>query len=62
MKRNLLQILSLPIGMISLALGIILNRFLPENELTDFCMGFLLGLSIVLNIYYMIKVAKKNKD
>ena len=40
----------LPIGMFMLAAGIILNRFFSENGIGAFCSGFLIGLSIVMNI------------
>lgn len=38
------------LGAISLAGAFVLDRFLAGIEITDFLCGFLLGLSIVLNI------------
>ena len=58
MNKKTLQSVSLPVGMISLAIGIILNRYFPDNNATDFSIGFLFGLSIVLNIYYIYNVSK----
>ena len=57
---KLQKILSLPIGMICLALGILMEKFLPINNTLDFIEGFLIGLSIVLNIYYIfITITKR---
>jgi hypothetical protein len=44
------QALSLPLGAGFLAIGLVLGRFLPGNNLSDFLQGFLVGLSIVLNL------------
>jgi hypothetical protein len=53
----------LAIGMISLALGILIGRFLYfEYEgfvVTAFVEGILIGLSIVMNITYLIRKRKK---
>jgi len=62
MKNNLTHVLAMPIGMILLAIAIILNRFLPENNVNDFLIGFLFGLSIALNIYYIFISVKRNKS
>jgi hypothetical protein len=60
-KPKLHQILSMPIGMILLALAIIINRFLPESSIFDFISGLFFGLSIVLNVYYIFVTVKKDK-
>lgn len=62
MKKKVLQILSLPIGMILLGIGITIGRYLPQNNTSDFLTGFLVGLSIVLNLYYIFTTTKKKKD
>jgi hypothetical protein len=53
----------LAIGMISLAIGILIGRFLYfEYEgfsVTAFVEGILIGLSIVMNITYLIRKRKK---
>ena len=52
-KNKTLQSVSLPVGMISLATGIILSRYFPASNTLDFITGVLFGLSIVLNIFYL---------
>ena len=53
----------LAIGMISLALGILIGRFLYFEydgfSITDFIEGILVGLSLVMNITYLIRKRKK---
>jgi len=53
----------LSIGMISLALGILIGRFLYFEyagfSVTDFIEGVLVGLSLVMNITYLIRKRKK---
>jgi hypothetical protein len=53
----------LSIGMISLALGILIGRFLYFEyagfSITDFTEGVLVGLSLVMNITYLIRKRKK---
>jgi hypothetical protein len=53
----------LAIGMISLALGILIGRFLYFEYLgfsvTDFIEGILIGLSLVMNITYLIRKRRK---
>ena len=44
------QFLTLPFGLIFLAIALIIERFFPENDGFDFIAGFLIGLSIVLNL------------
>ncbi len=54
----------LPIGMITLALGLLIGQFLPFNLLgfpiSSFLEGLLIGLSIVLNITYLVSIRKNN--
>ena len=53
----------LSIGMISLAIGILIGRFLYFEiagfSVTDFIEGILIGLSLVMNIAYLIRKRKK---
>jgi hypothetical protein len=53
----------LAIGMISLALGILIGRFLYFEyagfSITDFIEGILVGLSLVMNLTYLIRKRKK---
>ena len=53
----------LAIGMISIALGILIGRFLHLEysgfSITDFAEGVLVGLSLVMNLTYLIRMRKK---
>jgi hypothetical protein len=53
----------LAIGMISIALGILIGRFLHLEysgfSITDFVEGVLVGLSLVMNLTYLVRVRKK---
>ena len=53
----------LSIGMISLAVGILIGRFLHFEyagfSITDFVEGILIGLSLVMNITYLIRKRKE---
>jgi hypothetical protein len=53
----------LSIGMISLAVGILIGRFLHFEyagfSVTDFVEGILIGLSLVINITYLIRKRKE---
>jgi hypothetical protein len=53
----------LSIGMISLAIGILIGRFLHFEyagfAVTDFVEGVLIGLSLAMNLAYMIRKRKK---
>ena len=53
----------LSIGMISLAIGILIGRFLYFEiagfSVSDFTEGILIGLSLVMNITYLIRKRKK---
>lgn len=52
----------LAIGMISIALGILIGRFLHFEysgfSITDFVEGILVGLSLVMNMIYLIRKRK----
>jgi hypothetical protein len=52
----------LAIGMISIALGILIGRFLSFEyagfSVTDFIEGTLVGLSLVMNLTYLIRRRK----
>jgi len=56
----------LAIGMISLALGILIGRFLHFEYLgfsvTDFLEGVLTGLSLVLNLTYLIRYSNAQRS
>ncbi len=51
------------IGMISLALGILIGRFVHFEysgyPVSDFIEGVLVGLSLVLNLAYLIRLRSK---
>jgi len=53
----------LAIGMTSMALGILIGRFLHFEYLgfsvTDFVEGILVGLSLVMNLTYMLSKRKQ---
>ena len=53
----------LAIGMISIASGILIGRFLYFEYLgfsvTDFVEGVLVGLSLVMNITYLVRKRRK---
>jgi hypothetical protein len=53
----------LSIGMISLAIGILIGRFLYFEiagfSVTDFLEGILIGVSLAMNIAYLIRKRKK---
>lgn len=57
MKYKPLQ--TLPIGAAFLAIGLVINRFLPENNFFDFMAGLFLGLSLVLNFRYVFNHSGK---
>ena len=50
-------------GMLSLALGILIGRFLTFEyagfSVTDFVEGVLIGLSLAMNVAYLIRIRKK---
>jgi hypothetical protein len=53
----------LAVGMISLALGILIGRFLYFEymgfSVTDFIEGILVGLSLVMNVTYLVRRRRK---
>ena len=54
---------SLPIGMLSLAVGIIIGRFTNYNysdfSISAFLEGVFIGLSIVMNLFYLATRPKR---
>jgi hypothetical protein len=54
----------LAVGMISMALGILIGRFLHFEyvgfAVTDFVEGVLVGLSLVVNITYLVRKRKNS--
>lgn len=60
MKLN--QILALPIGLLLLAIALLMGKFLPENNFLDFTEGLLMGLSAVLNIWFIYIMVKNSKN
>jgi len=54
----------LSIGMISIALGILIGRFVHFEysgfSVSDFIQGVLVGLSLVMNLAYLIRHRSKN--
>ncbi len=55
----------LAVGMFSLSLGILIGRFLHFEYLgfsvTDFVEGVLIGVSLVLNLIYMIRIRSSKR-
>lgn len=51
------------IGMISLAIGILVGRFTYFEysgfSISDFVEGILIGLSLVMNLFYLARKSKK---
>ena len=56
----------LAIGMISLSLGILVGRFLHFEysgfSVSDFVEGVLVGVSLVLNVTYLVRLRAKKRD
>jgi hypothetical protein len=54
---------ALSIGMMFLAIGILVGRFTyfvhSDFLILDFVGGVLLGLSLVMNLFYLVKKSKK---
>jgi len=54
---------ALSIGMISLSVGILVGRFTNFEysgfSLSAFVEGMLIGLSLVMNLFYMVRKSKK---
>jgi hypothetical protein len=58
---NTEQIQNRPIGVIFLAVALVINRFLSGSPFLDFMAGLLTGLSLVLNIKYIVAIANQRK-
>ena len=56
----------LAVGMISISLGILIGRFLHLEysgfSVSDFVEGVLIGISLVLNLIYLIRMRFKKRD
>jgi hypothetical protein len=56
----------LAVGMISLSLGILVGRFLHFEysgfSVSDFIEGALVGVSLVLNLTYLVRMRVKKRD
>lgn len=54
------------LGMFSISLGILIGRFLHFEysgfAVSDFVEGVLVGLSLVLNLAYLIRARSKKRD
>lgn len=50
--------LALPIGLLSLAIALIIERFLPSSDGLNFIAGFLFGISIVFNLSGLSRLRK----
>ena len=55
----------LSVGMMSMAFGILIGRFLYYEysgfSVTDFLEGVLIGISLVMNLAYLIRIRSKKK-
>ena len=56
----------LSVGMVSMAIGILIGRFLHYEYLgfsiTNFLEGVLIGISLVMNLTYLIRIRSKKND
>ena len=56
----------LPVGMVSMAIGILIGRFLHYEfsgfSVTDFLEGILIGISLVMNLTYLIRIRSKKNE
>ena len=56
----------LSVGMVSMAIGILIGRFLHYEYLgfsiTNFLEGVLIGISLVMNLTYLIRMRSKKND
>jgi gamma-glutamylcyclotransferase (GGCT)/AIG2-like uncharacterized protein YtfP len=59
MKKNSPYFLA---GQFSMAIGVLLNIFIKENEPAQFISGFLIGLSLVFNIAFYFRSQKEKTD
>jgi len=60
-NMKLKYILTLPLGMVLLAIAILMGKFLPAGNYLDFIEGFLIGVSVVLNLYYIVAIIRHTK-
>jgi hypothetical protein len=51
----------LPLGMFSLAVAIFLNRFGGDEPTLSFVSGMAIGLSLVMNLAFLIRFGKANR-
>lgn len=56
-----LKQVSLPVGVMLLAIAILIDKYLPQSNLLDFIQGLCTGLSIVLNCYYIFSLARQKQ-
>jgi Ca2+/Na+ antiporter len=61
LRMKIEEVLARPIGMVFLAIAILIEKFLPANNVLDFIEGLLMGLSVILNIYYCGILYQKNE-
>lgn len=48
----------MPIGLSSLAIALIIERFFPSSNGFSFIAGFLIGISVVFNLSGILKLRK----
>jgi len=54
--------LYLPFGQFALAAGVLLNIFFKESAPISFISGLLVGLSLVFNIAYLLRLRKEKSN
>jgi hypothetical protein len=59
---KLKKILTMPIGILLIAVAVFMEKFLPGNDTLDFVIGLLIGLSMVLNICFIFLIVKKRRS
>lgn len=52
----------LSLGMLSLTVAILIRRYLSFLSSSDFLEGFFIGLSITLNVFYLVKLRLKKRN
>lgn len=55
-------VLTLPLGMILLTISILMDKYLPSNNILDFIETFLIGLSLVSNLYFIRSIIKTSRE
>jgi len=55
-------VLSLPIGGLFFAIGLVLQLFSSNHSILHFLTGLFIGLSIVFNLYFLMCVYKRNSN